>query len=75
MIGGGVYAHTIIGITRDPDEESNVQYLILDPHYTGKDDLNTIQPGKNGWVSWKDNNFWSKTDFYNLCLPLLPSAI
>jgi hypothetical protein len=75
MIGGGVYAHTIIGVSRNPDDEANVQYLILDPHYTGKDDLNAILPGKSGWVNWKDNNFWSKTDFYNMCLPLLPASI
>jgi len=73
MIGGGVLAHTLIGASCDPDNETNVSYLVLDPHYTGKDDLKTIL-GK-GWVGWKDNNFWSKKDFYNLCMPLLPSGI
>jgi len=50
-----------------------VNFLILDPHYTGKDDLRTIL--SKGWVGWKDSNFWSKKDFYNLCMPLLPSSI
>jgi hypothetical protein len=73
MIGGGVLAHTIIGISRDPAAEENVQFLVLDPHYTGKDDLSTILNKK--WVGWKDNSFWSKKDFYNICMPLLPSTI
>lgn len=73
MVGGGQYAHTIIGVSRDPEKESAVQFLILDPHYTGNDDLKTIT--SKGWVGWKDNNFWSKTDFYNVCMPLLPSSV
>jgi len=73
MIGGGVLAHTLIGASREPDSDNNVNYLVLDPHFTGKDELKTIL-GK-GWVGWKDNNFWSKKDFYNMCMPLLPSAI
>lgn len=73
MIGGGVLAHTLIGASRDPDSDTNVNYLVLDPHFTNKDDLKTIL--NKGWVGWKDNNFWSKKDFYNMCMPLLPSAI
>lgn len=73
MIGGGVLAHTLIGASRDADSDSSVNYLVLDPHYTGKDELKTII-GK-GWVGWKDNNFWSKKDFYNMCMPLLPATI
>ena len=34
MIGGGVLAHTIVGVAYD-DATRNSQFLILDPHYTG----------------------------------------
>jgi len=73
MVGGGVLAHTIIGVSSEPDSDSDVNFLILDPHYTGKDDLRTIL--SKSWVGWKDSNFWSKKDFYNLCMPLLPASI
>jgi len=73
MVGGGQYAHTIIGVSRDPEKEAAVNYLILDPHFTGKDDLKTVL--SKGWVGWKEDNFWSKKDFYNICMPLLPSSI
>lgn len=69
MIGGGVLAHTIIGV--DFQEKSgDVSYLILDPHYTGPEDLATIL--KKGWCGWKKNSFWDKNAFYNLCLPQRP---
>lgn len=41
MIGGGVLAHTIIGVDFD-ELTGDVKYLILDPHYTGADDIKTI---------------------------------
>ena len=36
MIGGDVYAHTIVGIDFN-EENEQVMFLILDPHYTGND--------------------------------------
>lgn len=42
MIGGGVLAHTIIGVDFD-QKSGNIRFLILDPHYTGSEDLKTIQ--------------------------------
>ena len=40
--GGGVLAHTILGV--DFDESSgDVKFLILDPHYTGEENLKEIQ--------------------------------
>ncbi|CAN5951166.1 unnamed protein product [Sphagnum jensenii] len=41
MIGGGVLAHTIIGVNFD-ELTGEVNYLILDPHYTGGEDIKTI---------------------------------
>ncbi len=40
--GGGVLAHTILGV--DYNESSgDLKFLILDPHYTGAEDLKVIQ--------------------------------
>ena len=36
MIGGDLYAHTIIGVDYC-EEEDDVRFLILDPHYPGSD--------------------------------------
>jgi len=69
MVGGGVLAHTIIGVAFD-DVTGDVKFLILDPHYTGGEDLKLIQD--KGWCGWKGPNFWDKTAFYNLCMPLRP---
>lgn len=69
MIGGGVLAHTILGIDFD-ENTGELKFLILDPHYTGAEDLATIQ--KKGWCGWKASSFWDKNSFYNLCLPQRP---
>ncbi|XP_048481073.1 probable Ufm1-specific protease 2 [Plutella xylostella] len=66
MIGGGVLAHTIIGVDYNP-ATSEARYLILDPHYTGAEDLTTVV--NKGWCGWKNGDFWNKTAHYNLCLP------
>jgi len=66
MIGGGVLAYTLLGIDLS---EKSPKYLILDPHYTGKDDLGDIV--SKGWVGWKDANLFKKSEFYNFCLPLI----
>ncbi|KAL5289901.1 UFSP2 family protein [Megaselia abdita] len=69
MIGGGVLAHTIIGIDFN-SEKGDLKFLILDPHYTESEDLNVIQ-GK-GWCGWKSTDFWDKKSYYNLCMPQRP---
>ena len=40
--GGGVLAHTILGVEWN-EATGDVNFLILDPHYTGSDDLQIIQ--------------------------------
>lgn len=76
MIGGGVLAHTILGVAFN-EETGDIRWLILDPHYTGSDwiegrpNIQTIQ-GK-GWVGWKGPDFWDKTAFYNMCMPQRPA--
>lgn len=42
MIGGGVLAHTILGVDFN-ESTGESMLLVLDPHYTGVDDIKTIQ--------------------------------
>ena len=42
MIGGGVLAHTILGVDFN-ESTGDSMLLILDPHYTGVDDIKIIQ--------------------------------
>ena len=42
MIGGGVLAHTIVGVAFD-DATREGRFLILDPHYTGHHNINGIK--------------------------------
>lgn len=72
MIGGGVLAHTILGVAWS-ETTGEIRYLILDPHYTGAEDLQTIT--EKGWCGWKGPEFWDQTAYYNLCLPQRPKVI
>lgn len=53
---------------------------VQDPHYTGVDDLKTIQTKSvtmEGYramaVSWRPASSFSSSSYYNLCLPGRPS--
>nr|XP_002129227.1 ufm1-specific protease 2 [Ciona intestinalis] len=70
MIGGGVLAHTILGVCFS-ETTGQTHFLILDPHYTGGEDIQVIQ--SKGWCGWKGPNFWNPTAYYNLCLPQRPA--
>ncbi|XP_072857482.2 ufm1-specific protease 2 isoform X1 [Pogona vitticeps] len=72
MIGGGVLAHTILGVAWN-EITGHIKFLILDPHYTGAEDLHTIL--EKGWCGWKGPDFWKKDAYYNLCLPQRPKSI
>ncbi|XP_041359738.1 ufm1-specific protease 2-like [Gigantopelta aegis] len=72
MIGGGVLAHTILGVDFN-EVTGDVKFLILDPHYTGGEDIKVIQD--KGWCGWKGPDFWDSNAHYNLCLPQRPTAI
>ena len=39
--GGANYAHTIVGIDFD-EMTGSVKYLIVDPHFTGNEDIKVI---------------------------------
>lgn len=41
VAGGGVLAHTILGVAWS-ETTGDIRYLILDPHYTGAEDLQVI---------------------------------
>lgn len=72
MVGGGVLAWTILGVARN-ERSGSAKYLILDPHYEGRDDLKTIQ--SKGWVAWKSVDTFRDDSFYNLCLPQRPNGL
>ena len=68
MIGGGVFAYTILGIDYDV-VKGDCMLLILDPHYSGDDDVKHII--SKGWCDWKSLDLLKKDSFYNMCLPLV----
>ncbi|XP_053712999.1 ufm1-specific protease 2 [Synchiropus splendidus] len=72
MIGGGVLAHTILGVAWS-EVTGQIRFLILDPHYTGAEDLQVITD--KGWCGWKGPDFWDQTAYYNLCLPQRPRVL
>lgn len=72
MIGGNNLAHTILGVDFN-GQTGEVKFLILDPHYTGPENLKTVQT--KGWCAWKSNDFWNKHVTYNLCLPQRPIVV
>ena len=70
MIGGSVLAYTLLGIAVDEDQPQNSQFLILDPHYKGKEDIKTILNPKSKAVYWSKSNLFKPNAFYNFCCPL-----
>ncbi|KAE9548929.1 hypothetical protein FO519_007856 [Halicephalobus sp. NKZ332] len=71
MIGGGQYAHTILGVDYNR-KSGECEFLILDPHYTGKDDLNAVVKG--GGIAWKTKKFFDPKSHYNLLLVINESS-
>ncbi|GAB4815562.1 hypothetical protein N2152v2_002608 [Parachlorella kessleri] len=80
MIGGGVLAYTLLGIDFN-ERTGDCAFLILDPHYTGPEDLKQIQAGQ--WVAWKKlgdkaaagGDLFVKDAFYNLLCPQRPNTV
>lgn len=80
MIGGGVLAYTLLGVAFNEDT-GEAAFLILDPHYTGGEDLKKIVAGS--WVAWKqlgDNAaaggpLFVKDAFYNFMCPQRPKTV
>ncbi|XP_076903183.1 putative Ufm1-specific protease isoform X2 [Bidens hawaiensis] len=78
MIGGGVLAYTLLGVDYN-DTTGDCAFLILDPHYTGGEDLKKIVNG--GWCGWKKaidskgKRFFLPNKFYNFLLPQRPNMV
>lgn len=72
MVGGGVLAYTILGVMFN-EVTGATRFLILDPHYTGGEDLAIIQ--NKGWIGWKGGDLFRKDAFYNLCMPMRPKVL
>jgi len=80
QIGGGVLAYTLLGI-KFSEITGECAFLILDPHYTGGEDLQRIRSGT--WVGWKmlgekaaaGGDLFVKGAFYNLLCPQRPNVI
>jgi hypothetical protein len=78
MIGGGVLAYTLLGVDFN-ELTGEIMFLILDPHYTGGEDLKSIRNG--GWCGWKGTittngqQFFLANKFYNLLLPQRPITV
>ena len=73
MVSGGALAYTLLGV--DWNERSGAtRFLILDPHYTGKENLQQIK--NKGWCNWFPPTLFKEDAFYSLLLPppLLPSS-
>ncbi|GMS96181.1 hypothetical protein PENTCL1PPCAC_18356, partial [Pristionchus entomophagus] len=68
MIGGGQLAHTILGVDMNV-ETGEARFLVLDPHYTGRDEL---PAALSGGCEWKTAKFWQADSFYNLLMPQIP---
>jgi hypothetical protein len=69
LSGGGKLAYTLLGIDWN-EQTGDIRFLILDPHFTGHDDLGIIQD--KGWCGWKEGSLFDKNSFYNLCMPQRP---
>ncbi|KXZ57017.1 hypothetical protein GPECTOR_1g919 [Gonium pectorale] len=80
MIGGGVLAYTLLGV-RFNEQTGEAAFLILDPHYTGGEDIKKIHQGT--WVGWKrpgDNAaaggpLFVADAFYNFLMPQRPNTV
>lgn len=80
QIGGGVLAYTLLGICHN-EQTGECAFLILDPHYTGVENLAKIQSGQ--WVSWKvpdskaaaGGPLFVHNAFYNLLCPQCPDTV
>lgn len=80
MIGGGVLAYTLLGVDYNAST-GECAFLILDPHYTGGEDIGKITQGT--WVGWKrlgdsaaaGGDLFVQSAFYNFLCPQRPAVV
>ena len=65
MMGGGQLAYTLLGVDYN-ELTGECAFLILDPHYTGGEDVKSIVPR---WCGWKKCEDVFVKEFYNLLEP------
>lgn len=64
-------AYTLLGV--DWNELSGeARFLILDPHYTGEDNIKSVI---DKGCYWKGPELFLSKNFYNFCLPLRPRIL
>lgn len=78
MMGGGSLAFTLLGVDLN-EATGEVAFLILDPHYTGPEDLEVVQhkemvlAGRKARAcEWRLPASFTQNCFFNLCLPQRP---
>ena len=71
MMGGGQLAYTLLGVEYD-ERSGECAFLILDPHYTGGEDVGKIVPR---WCGWKKAEEVFAKEFYNLLMPQPPRGV
>jgi len=81
MMGGGTLAFTLLGVDWN-EQTGEVMFLILDPHYTGPEELKLIQnkvSSMEGYKAtacgWRAASTFSNETFYSLCLPQTPALL
>ena len=82
MMGGGALAFTILGVAWHRGT-GDMSMLILDPHYTGSDDVMdnivTKEAKLEGYKArpcgWRRPESFESQAFYNLCCPQRPSGV
>lgn len=67
VAGGGVLAHTILGVAWS-ETTGQIRYLILDPHYTGAEDLGVITDKVHSFSLYVVDTSQRNIDHMNLCL-------
>ena len=78
MLGGAAALH--INAQHASTARLQIRFLIMDPHYTGPDDVASICPK---WVGWKSSDtlthlntkLFKSDTFYSFCLPQRPADL
>ena len=69
MYGGGLYAYTLMGLDIN-QETGETKFLILDPHYTGRDNIKNVI--EKGGIAWKGPEIFLPGTYYNFCFAPRP---
>lgn len=59
----------MLGVMINEEKPDEAQFLILDPHYKGEDEIKSVTDSKKGGVWWKGRKLFESKTFYNFCCP------